>query len=933
MRVDRFRGSGGWMALFLLLVVLTPVRRTAAAGRGVFAPTEQAPRYASERLYHLQHLRLDLAFDLIQGTVAGTATNVVTPLLPGVDHLLFHAAELDVKRVLLAGRAVPLPFALDPAAQSLTVQLGRAYGPQDRLEVAIDYAAHPRAGLYFTAPDAAYPEMPRALYSQGETAYNRYWFPSWDEPDERATSELLGTVARPFEVIGNGRLVEVLEREDGRRTFHWTMEQPHSTYLVSVAAGEFAHAAGQWRGIPIDSYAPPALASYARRALAPTADMMELFSTLTGRPYPYAKYAQVWVHDFGWDGMENISASTESVRALDRERQEPVAETQALVAHELAHQWFGDLLTCRGWEHAWLNEGMATYFEALYRQHVSGDDDFDWELEGLRRSYFGEDEEHYRRPLVTARYVSPDRMFDAHSYDKGALVVHMLRYLMGEEGWRKGIREYVARHAGGSVTTADLQAAFESASGASLGSLLDQYVYGAGYPELKVRWDYQAGSGGPGMVHLEVRQVQKLDAETGLFSFPVEIALLGESGSEVRRVPVLARAAQELYIPSPTRPRTVIFDPRGVMLKTIDFDKPVAEWVLQLAAAGPLPARIEAARALGKSAAGADPGPASGKAGAGAGAGGADSGEGEGGTGTGEGGARPGAPAATAPPTAPTELDAAAASQALAQVLASQAFYGLREEAATALGENGGAGSLGALRRGLADPEARVRTAVYAALGRFPDHRELVAPLGRALREDAGERARAAAATALGKFQDSRGEVVPLLVRALGQVSYHHWVQRAAIKALARLGARQTYDEARRLARYGSPEECRSDAMLALATYAAHSTESKLKAGVRRILEGYLADPDYAVRRDVPRALAELGDPAAIPALARTARSEIEDAQRQAREDAIHDLEELRRKPRETQGLEERVRQLERANEVLQEQLRELKAPAAPPHP
>jgi aminopeptidase N len=859
--------------------------------RGSFAPPDQPAQYPSDRLYHLQHLRLELTFDLRRRTVAGTATNTVVPLLPGLDHLVFHAAGLQVSRVRLAAdktadQAEELEFSTDLEAQTLRVRLPRAYGPQDRLEVAIDYSAQPRAGLYVAAPDRAYPERPWQMFSDGEPQLNRYWFPSWDEPDDRATSELLATVERPFEAIGNGRLVEVTNRPDGRRTFHWLMEQPHSTYLVSVVIGEFSRLHDSWQGVPIDSYVPRALADRAPRAFGRTADAMDFFSRVTGRPYPYAKYSQTAVYGFMWEGMENISATTETVDTLRDARAALDGTSDDLVAHELAHQWFGDLVTLRSWAHAWLNEGMATYFEALYQQHLArqggatGDDELAWKLDQSRVNYLREDRERYRRPLVTSRYVSPIRMFDAHTYDKGAWVLHMLHELVGEEGWWRGVRTYLARHAFGTVTSRDLETAFEDSAGVDLGPLFDQFVYRAGYPEIKLRWDFQAATG---LVRLEVRQTQPLDGATGLFSFPVEVALLDGKGTpSLRRVAMAALPLQDLYLPCPVRPRTVIFDPRGALLKSLDFDKPAAQWVEQLRAPLPLPAHLDALRAL-------------------------------------------------------AELGGDEAVAALGETLLHHRFFGARLVAAAALARIATEPALQALRQGAGDADARVRAAALTGFGAFPEQRELIAPLVRALEGDASYQARAAAAASLGQFQDRRQEVTPPLLRALGQSSFLEEVPRAAIRALAELGAPETLPRALRLARYGSPQPGRADAMLALAIYAGHGGhgghgghdghggDSARRRTVLKALEDYLDDPDFEVRLKVPEALAELGDPGAIPALRRSLRAEIQDEQRRPREDALRELQQqTAANPPSSQALDERLRQLERTNEVLEEKLREL---------
>ena len=833
----------------------------AAPGRAqrVFAAEDTPVRYMPTRQYDLQHLRLDLAFDWEARSVSGTATNALSPLLPGLDNLVFHAAELDVRKVRVNG--AERPFALDPQAETLTVRLDRPYGPQDRLEVAIDYSAHPQAGLYFVGPDAGYPRKPRQIYSQGESDLNHHWFPSWDYPNDRTTTEMVATVKRPLQVVSNGKLLEVTDLPDGRRTYHWRMDVPHTTYLVSVVIGDFAKVSDTWQDVPVDYYVPTGTdEATARRSFGDTPKILEFYSRATGRPYPYAKYAQSTVIDYMWGGMENISATTQTARTLHEARDDVDFPSEGLVAHETAHQWFGDLLTCEEWSNAWLNEGFADYFTALYKREAHGADEFDLEVEGMRGAYLGEE---YRRPIVTRRYADPQDLFDRHSYDKGGAVLHMIHGILGEEGWWQGIRAYVERFAGQTVTTADLQEALESATGVSLGAVFEQYVYGAGHPELKVKWDWQPETR---QVHLEVRQTQKLDGQTGLFSFPLEVALLGEKGEAVRRLPVAARALQDLYIPSDERPRTVVLDPRGWILKTVDFAKPASEWAIQLAGSQPLPARLEAIRALG-------------------------------------------------------ELGGDEAVAALGRALREEPFYGARREAAKALGKIHQDNALEALRPGLADTDSRARAAAFDSLGEFAGHAELIPILKQALERDDSVRVRVGAAGALGKFEKRRAEVVPLLLAALAQESYREAVRGTSIKALAKLDPARAWEPAQRLAKYGAPIDSRNDALAALAIIA--EKDPHRRGEVRKLLEGYLDDPSYTLREGAYRVLGELGDPEAIPALHRHARREVEGRQRSNAEHAVAKILEAQEKGREDQALRDRVQQLERETEVLKEQVRE----------
>lgn len=856
----------------LCIALLSPLGAMPARSQpGPFAPPDTPLQYPPQRQYDLQHLRLDLTFDLEAGTIAGTATNTLSPLLPGLDHLVFHAAELDVKRIRLAGGQQDLPFTTDPSARTLTVQLGRAYGPQDRLDVVFEYSAKPRAGLYFVQPDRGYPDKPRQVFSQGEPDLNRHWFPSWDYPNDRTTTELLATVAKPYQVIGNGKLLEVRDQPGDRRTYHWKMDLAHTTYLVSVIAGEFVRTSDPWKDVPVEYYVPKELAGRAPLAFARTPAMLDFFSQVTGRAYPYPKYAQTTVYDYMWGGMENITATTLTTRTLRDQRGVLDSTSQGLVAHEVAHQWFGNLLTCEDWGHLWLNEGFADYFEVLFARHMDGEDEYGWLVDGMRKDHLKEAETEYRRRLVTYQFVDPITLFDDHAYEKGALVLHMIHGILGEDGWGKGIKEYVARNEGRNVTTPDFQSAMEEAAGVSLQPLMDQYVYGAGHPELDIRWDYRPETR---LVHLEVHQKQRQTEETGLFSFPVEIALVGEKDTTVHRIPLEAREVQDLYLPSDSRPRTVVFDPKGWILKTVDFDKPAAEWIVQLDTAQTLAAQLEALRALGK-------------------------------------------------------LGGGDAVAALDRTLRQAPFYGVRATAAEALGEigtGGGGGSddaLKALRAAAGDPDARVRTAVFKAFALYPEERDLIPVLRKALESDESYATRAAAATALGKMRASRDEVAPLLVQALSQSSYQDSVRGDAIKALAELNAPQAYEQALKLSRYGAPFESRDDAVDALVTLAA-SAPAERKQEIRRHLEGFLDDPDYVFRSHLFGAVGNLGDPASLPALERSLRGEAQMQQKLRVEAGLRSLRDRQASSREGEDLRQRIEQLEREIDLLKERLRGL---------
>ncbi len=244
---------------------------------------------------------------------------------------------------------------------------------------------------------------------------------------------------RPYIAISNGKLVEVVDDSaSGSRTFHWKEDVAHVSYLISLVVGEFKEIREQAGDVMLSYYVSREDTEKAATSFSKTPEMMQFFAERIGLPYPYEKYSQVTVHDFMWGGMENVSATTLTHRTLHTKRSRPIANSDGLVAHELAHQWWGDLLTCRSWPHIWLNEGFATYFTSLWFEDKDGVDEFRYRVLGHHRSYQGEDRDEYRRPIVQDVYIDPMNLFDSHTYQKGASVLHMLRFVLGEKGfWRE----------------------------------------------------------------------------------------------------------------------------------------------------------------------------------------------------------------------------------------------------------------------------------------------------------------------------------------------------------------------------------------------------------------------------------------------------------------------------------------------------------------
>ncbi|WP_165072678.1 M1 family aminopeptidase [Paludisphaera rhizosphaerae] len=587
---------------FLFTALLAAFVATARAQVPTSAEPEEHPAFAkpgtprrSERIrsFDVKHIRADLKLDLEAGTIAGTVAHTIAPLHAPLSRLeLDCGAKLKVGRVTIGAAGVEAPF--EHKGDVLAITLDPPRPPGENFVATIAYSGKPEQGLHFVPPDVAHPDRPRAAWTQGQAEETRFWLPCYDAPNDPATTEMVVAVAKPYSVVSNGTLVETKENPDGTRMFHWKMEQPHSSYLITIAASEFNAFRDTLGSLPVEYYVLKNVdEETARRFMGKTPKMIEYFNKATGQTYPYPKYAQVCLPEF-YGGMENTSAtSMPDLSLLDRlEAQERSQEY--LVAHELAHQWFGDLMTCKDWSHLWLNEGFASYFAPLFTEQDQGEDEFRLQMLGELESYLAADRT-YRRPIVEYRYDNATQLFDGMAYSKGAWVLHALRGVLGDEAFWKGIKRYVAVNKFRNVETEDLQKAFETAADKELGWFFDQWLYKAGHPEMKASWRYEPDDS---TVRVKVEQVQKIDDETPMFRLPTTVEIVEAPGKSRSAPIVIDGPIQEFVLPAPVEPKAVLIDPKGWIPKTMAFDRPLAERLFLLEHGPNIMVRLEAAESL-----------------------------------------------------------------------------------------------------------------------------------------------------------------------------------------------------------------------------------------------------------------------------------------------------------------------------------------------
>jgi aminopeptidase N len=842
-----------------------------------FALPGDAAHYAPDRPVDVRHVDIAVSLDFAEKRVHGEVTTRATVLFERISTITLDAAELEIERISLAGGP-----ALDSwsEGEKLHIGLDREYAHGEELAVTVRYSTRPRTGLVFVEPTTGNPELPVQAWTQGETEYHHYWFPCHDFPNDRASTTLSATVPGELFVLSNGVLAETRTNRDGTKTYVWRMDVPFPMYLVTLVAGTFSELPGTWRDITCNAYVPPGREEDGHRMFAKTPAMLEFYSDRFGVKYPYPKYAQIIAQQFT-GAMENASATTHTYRLLADQRASLDFTADPVVAHEMVHQWHGDLLAVRDWAHTWLKEGFASYFEATWCEHDRGTDEFRTEMRAFQRNYL-EADQRGRRPIVYRIYrKNGNELFDRHVYDKAASVLHMLRFVVGEEPFWRALQLYTQRNAGREVITADFERAVEEATGRSVARFFEQWVYGTGHPEFKVSYTWDDAQR---MARLTVRQTQRTDEQTPIFVTPVDVAFMVPAPNGARederqsqaelvtfRVTVDS-AEQTFYFPLVRRPLSVRFDQGGWLLKKLDFERASDLLRYQLRHDPDVLGRIEAAESLGK-------------------------------------------------------LGDAQSVAALEAALFEEPFWSARAAIAQSLGEQKSEPALVTLLRGLEQTEDhKARRGIASALGEFraPEEAALAARAARALasllqRGDPIYHVEAAAATALGKTRAP--EAFESLVRLVDRPSWNELVRGGVFAGLGELGDPRAVDV---LAEWASdrskPMDARAGALSGLRALAATRRiegEAKMRA-VDSAISG-LTDPwEMAVAAAI-RALREWGDPRAIPALERVVTTSPEERAVRIAREAVQALRRGENRSAET-------RQLRGDLEALHEENRQLRA-------
>ena len=539
------------------------------------------------RYFRLMHTKLEVSFDWARQQLHGLAHLVLQPYFYEQTELVLDAKDFDIHKIVILKGDQQIQPKYDYDGRKIRVDLGEAYERTQNLHIEISYTAKPeenldsigldddKKGLYFINPTEEEKGKPRQLWTQGETSTSSKWFPTIDSPNQKSTQEIFITVDDEFTTLSNGKLVYSRTNADGTRTDYWKMDQPHAPYLFMMAVGDFKVVEDQWNDMKVDYYLEPEFAKYGSEIFGHTPEMIEYFSQLFNYPFPWDKYSQIVVRDFVSGAMENTTASVFMEELNVNTRELIDYDWDDIIAHELVHQWFGNLVTCESWANLPLNESFATYGEYLWKYHKYGKDEADFHLLEELQTYLSEAEEK-KEKLIRFHYDHEDDMFDNHSYAKGGLILHQLRNYVGDEAFFKSLSFYLKSHAFGKAEAHELRLAFEHITGEDLNWFFNQWFFEAGHPVLRIEEDFDSEAR-----KLKVKVWQEQDTDLyPVYKLPLTLDLW-QQGEKAEFIIEIDKPYQEFDFENIQSHDLVLFDSDQILVGEILHDKSPGQWKFQ----------------------------------------------------------------------------------------------------------------------------------------------------------------------------------------------------------------------------------------------------------------------------------------------------------------------------------------------------------------
>lgn len=496
-----------------------------------------------------KHLKLVAEFKPELGKIIGKVTHTFSPIRQFVDSIFLDAPDVQIKTIIF--RNNPLRFRTDEKGVTMYFEKSLTWETTD--SITIEYSATPRKGLYFIGWNDKTNRSRKQIWSQGQGIDNRYWIPMYDEMNDKITSEMIITFPKPFKVLSNGVKLKVAD-EGNNQIWHYRMNKPHAPYLIMLGIGEYDIETRTTKsGVKTDLWYYPDWKNRVNGTYEYSAEMIDFFEKEIGVPFPWENYSQIPVQEFMYGAMENTTATVYGDFFLNDERGLLDRSYIGVNAHELAHQWFGDLVTARSATHHWLQESFATHYNMLYEREVFGQDYFDQARRNSQNAALS----------ASTKDLFPVASSNAGTsrwYPKGAFVLEMIKYITGREAYNKAVKNYLLKSAYGNVTSTDLLISFSETLGQSLDWFWEQWIYKGSEPYYKVEALSTSAS-----TLFTIRQLQQLNDASGLFKMPIVFEVHFTDGTMVSEKIWIDQKTQNVEIKHPEN-KTVaftLFDPNN----------------------------------------------------------------------------------------------------------------------------------------------------------------------------------------------------------------------------------------------------------------------------------------------------------------------------------------------------------------------------------
>ncbi|TDW98997.1 M1 family metallopeptidase [Dinghuibacter silviterrae] len=555
-------------------------------------------RASATKINDLVHTKLAVSFDYDKSYMYGKAWITLEPHFYPTDSLTLDAKGMDIRKVAMVEESGNKPLKYTYDSTQLHIGLGKTYMGKERYTIWIDYVSRPNElkptgsaaitdakGLYFINPKGTDKKKPTQIWTQGETESNSAWFPTIDKPDQKTTEEIEMTVPSKYVTLSNGLLVNQRKNADGTRTDTWKMDLPHAPYLFFMGVGDYAIIKDSYKGKEVAYYVEKEYAPVARRIFGLTPEMIAFYSKVLGIDFPWAKYDQIVGRDYVSGAMENTTSTLHEEHAQQNARQLTDGnQWEGTIAHELFHQWFGDLVTCESWSNLTVNESFANFSETLWAEHKWGKDAGDEHNYSDMQDYIRSGESD--KNLVRFYYQDREDVLDAVTYNKGGRILNMLRYYVGDSAFFQALHLYLTENKFKTGEAHQLRLAFEDITGQDLNWYWNQWYYGSGQPNVTIDYNYDDAAG---KVTVHIQQTQAGHA----FILPFAIDVY--SGNNKERHQVWMRSKDETYTFSyTTHPDLVNVDGDKILLWTKNDKKTAANYIFQYKNAGKYVDRKEA---------------------------------------------------------------------------------------------------------------------------------------------------------------------------------------------------------------------------------------------------------------------------------------------------------------------------------------------------